>query len=233
MSLAKLIPNCKTVTKDRLFYNRFEYSVGFYLDEANSLRVLDHAAIDMIIARRKTWREVAQQRWHKTGTILTHRHKDITDKTVDDLHTFAEILLSSGLDYKLVVSVNQAWVYSNNLSLLKKIGNSECVRHVSYTKAIVNRPKNTIRLKNSKFQYRSYLKRLKLTPGEKQVLAKFLIGQQPMIRLAPSLLAWIDTSFNRTQDYFFVDHSTESWLSMLGLVLPGIIRKTQQIIPAK
>lgn len=233
--MAKLIPKCKTVTKDRLFYNRFEYAVGFYLNEANSLRTLDHESIDMIIARRKTWREVAQERWNKSpnSTILTFRQREITDKTVEDLHTFAEVLLTSGVDYKLVVSVNQGWVYSNNIPLLAEIGGLDFITHISYTRALVTRPKNTVQLKNPKFQYRSYLKRTKLTSSEKEVLTTFLMGQQPMIRLAPSLESWTNTPFNRTQDYFFIDHSTESWLSMISLVAPGIIRKTQQIIPAK
>ena len=236
--MAKLIPKCKTITKDCLFYNQFEYAVGFYLNEANSLRTLDHEAIDMIIARRKTWREVAQERWSKlsrssNATILTFRHREITNKTVDNLHAFAEVLLTSGVDYKLVVSVNQGWVYSNDISLLAEIGGLDYITHISYTRAKITRPKNTIQLKNPKFQYRSYLKRTKLTPQEKEVLVRFLVSQQPMVRIAPSLLLWSTSAFNRTQDYFFVDHSTESWLSMINLVLPGIIRKTQQIIPAK
>jgi hypothetical protein len=43
----------------------------------------------------------------------------------------------------------------------------------------------------------------------------------------------LDDPFLRTQDYFFVDHDTASWSSMLSLVRPGIIRKTLQIVTAK
>jgi hypothetical protein len=53
----------KSVTKDRLFYSRFQYCLGFNLDEVTCLRDLDHAMIDDVIQRRKQWQEVAQQRW--------------------------------------------------------------------------------------------------------------------------------------------------------------------------
>jgi hypothetical protein len=53
------------------------------------------------------------------------------------------------------------------------------------------------------------------------------------VRLSPALKSWISQSFNRTQDYFFVDHDSLTWLTMLSLVQPGIVRKTMHIIPAK
>jgi hypothetical protein len=78
----------KTVAKDRLFYDQFEYCIGFHLDEVSALRELDHVRIDDLIQRRKAWREVAQQRWingkQKHGTIMTRageisliKHKQI------------------------------------------------------------------------------------------------------------------------------------------------------------
>ena len=53
------------------------------------------------------------------------------------------------------------------------------------------------------------------------------------MRLAPSLVSWMDQPYLRTQDYFFVDHDSEAWPTMLALVQPGVIRKTQQIVTAK
>jgi hypothetical protein len=48
--------------------------------------------------------------------------------------------------------------------------------------------------------------------------------------VSPALTEWIAEPFNRTQDYFFVDYNSESWLTMLGLIRPGLIRKTVQIV---
>jgi hypothetical protein len=228
----------KTVRKDRLFYGRFVYCLGFQLDEISCLRTLDHVMIDEFIERRKVWRDLAQQRWKKSkknsyGTILTHRWKDITEKTVEDLHALAEVLLTSSEQFKLVVSASQGYVYTNSLQLLDQLDQLPELKHKTHTQAQISRPINTIQLKNSKHHFRSYFKAVKLDPQQKQTLGDFLLNQQTHVRLSPSLLTWITQAFNRTQDYFFVDYDTPSWLTMLNLVHSGIIRKTMHIIPAK
>jgi hypothetical protein len=231
----------KPVVKDRLFYNRFEYAISFTLDEASALRDLSHEEIDLTMERRREWRDIAQQRWYKTGTILGSRHqnilsrrrKEITTKTVDDLHLLAETLLTATADYKLVVSVNQGHVYTNDLGLIDQLNQFDFLTKKYYSQAEVNRPQNTIRLKNPRHKFRSYFKITKLTADQKDQLMSFLFNQKDYVRLSPALQQWVDQPFNRTQDYFFIDHNEMSWLTMLGLVRPGIIRKTQEIIQAK
>lgn len=226
-----------TVKKDRLFYDRFEYSMGFHLEEASCLRVLDHAGIDDLIQRRRQWREIAQQRWnngqqhHKI--ILSRHSREITDQTVKNLHTVADVLLTTSIEFKLVVSVNQAYVYTNDLTLIDQFDSIPELLFKTYTQARVSRPKNTVQLKNSPYKFRTYLKPLHLTAIEKDQLETFLINQQQNVRLSPALQNWIDLPFTRTQEYFFVDHESEKWLTMLSLVRPGIIRKTMHIIQTK
>ena len=228
----------KPVVKDALFYNRFEYSIGFTLDEASALRDLSHTEIDRTMERRQEWREVSQQRWNKTNSmfgkhnILTRRRKEITTETVENLHSIAELLLTTASEFKLIVSVNQGHVYSNDLNLIEQLTQFEFLTKKYYTQAQVNRPKNTICLKNPEHKFRSYFKITKLTETQKTHLTGFLLNQNT-VRLSPALDEWIVGPFNRTQDYFFVDHNEMSWLTMLGLVRPGLIRKTQQIILAK
>jgi hypothetical protein len=101
-----------------------------------------------------------------------------------------------------------------------------------YTQAVVCRPKDTVQLKNPKHEFRSYIKRTKLTDEQKTHLVNFLTNQ-PTVRISPALNIWINGSFHRTEDYFFIDHNEISWLTMLSLVRPDLIRKTMQIIPAK
>lgn len=233
MTIRKFSP----VRKDRLFYDRFQYHLGFYLDEVNCLRVLSHENIDDMIARRQQWREIAQQRWsnggRSFGTIVGRRWKDITEKTVEDLHVLANVLLTTTADFKLVVSINQGHVYTNDTNLLDQLDSLPELSYKHYTQAQVVRPKNTIQLKKVQHQFRTYFAMCKLTGQQKDVLGDFLTGQQAHVRVSPALQRWIDQPFNRTQDYFFVDHDTENWTTMLNLVHPGIVRKTMHIIPAK
>lgn len=226
------------VRKDRLFYNRYEYCMGFHLNEVSCLRQLDHTYIDQAMERRKQWREMTHQRWingrqKHSATILRRAWPEITEKTIADLHALAEQLLTTKTDYKLVVNANRAYVYTNDLNLIGQLDAMPELTDNTYTQAHVTRPKNTIAIKNSQYQFRTYFKLIKLTVQQKDQLMDFLNGQRGHVRLSPGLDRWFDGSFNRCQDYFFVDYNTESWLTMLSLVHPGIVRKTMHIIPAK
>ena len=88
LSLTKLIQNFKSIIKDRLFYDRYEYCFCFTLAEANVLRGLKHELIDSRLNQRIEWREMARQRWPKTseGTFWN----TITDQVREDLHTICE-----------------------------------------------------------------------------------------------------------------------------------------------
>jgi hypothetical protein len=212
------------------------------MDEVSCLRELDHVQIDRMIQRRIEWREISRQRivgTTKSGLIgkqpysmISRRHKEITEKTCSDLHQLAEVLLTSTSDFKLVVSVNHAHVYTNDLTLIDQLGDLSGVTQQDYSRAVVCRPRDTIRLKNPRHQFRSYIKRIKLTDEQKTHLKNFL-ANQPTVRISPALVTWINGVFHRTEDYFFIDHADMSWLTMLSLVRPGLIRKTMQIIPAK
>jgi hypothetical protein len=224
------------IKKDRLFYDKFEYSVGFYLDEASCLRVLDHASIDDIIERRKQWREIAQRRWAKSknaGSILCRDWKEITETTVTDLHELAESLLTASTSFKLVVSVNQGHVYTNDVDLINRLDRLPQLKYKTYSQAVIDRPKNTIQLKKPRHKLRSYFRLINLTMQQKDQLAAFLENQQAQVRVSPALLEWTAMPFSHVQDYYFVDHDSETWLTMLNLVCPGIVRKTMHIIPAK
>jgi hypothetical protein len=242
LSLIKTVQPFKSIVKDRLFYNRFEYSIGFQLDEATCLREsLDHDRIDRMIERRIAWREISQQRlagniksslFPGSATILARRQKEITEETVSNLHKLADILLISPSDFKLVVSIDQGHVYTNDLALIDQINMLPGVTQKSYSQAVICRPKDTIQLKEPNHQFRSYFKITKITQEQKDQLISFLANQQT-VRLGPALQHWTTMPFSRTQDYFFVDHDGMAWLTMLSLVRPGIIRKTMQIIQAK
>ena len=237
-TLSLTTPQFKIVKKDRLYYDQFEYCLGFHLDEVSCLRVLDHDHIDRSIANRKQWREIAQQRWlnsrQKHGIGLSRQYRrEITEKTVEDLHGLATTLIDTDSEFKLVVSVSQGYVYTNDLALIDQLDHRPELTNKTYTCAEISRPKNTIQLKNPRHSYRSYLQTTKLNVQQKQQLVNFFHNQQDQVRLSPALKSWISQSFNRTQDYFFVDYNSPSWLTMLSLVQPGIVRKTMHIIPAK
>lgn len=226
----------KPVVKDRLFYDRYEYCLKFHLDEVSCLKELNHQYIDIIIERRRQWREISLQRWTNTTwaanhskTIIARRSKEITDLDVENLHALTDHLLKTPADFKLITSVSYAWIYTNDIQLLEELTELRFLLYKQYTQAIIDRPKDTIKLRNPQHQFRSYLKSVKLTDIEKTQLCNFF-NNQPDIRISPALAHWIEDRWYRTQDYFFIDHNSQSWLLLLALVKPGIIRKTSELI---
>ena len=222
------------MAKDRLFYSRFQYCVAFELAEVSALRELDHAYIDRVIERRIEWRQVSLQRWSKSPVlaskiVLTHRNREITPDVVENLHLLTDALLLATADYKLVTSVNSAWVYTNDMGLITSLANMPFLLDKKYTQALVDRPLDTIRLQNPRHQHRSYWRSIKLTEQEKTNLRNFF-DNQPDIRPSPGLQGFFMSPFHRTQDYFFMDYNESSWLTMIALIRPGLIRKTSQLI---
>jgi hypothetical protein len=220
----------KSVASDRLFYDHWQYCVHFRLDEVSALREsLDRATIDELLNRRQQWRERVRQRWPHNNFV--RGHDAITDVVRTNLYDFAEFLSLTTEPYKMVITVDHCRIYSNSTNLLERIGRLPFIHNPGYSRAQVTRARNTIALRNPQYQLRSYFRNIKLNSEEKTQIINFLNQQE--IRMSPALQEWINSPFNRTQDYFFVDHDSESWLTMLSLVSPGIIRKTMHIIPDK
>ena len=219
----------KPVVKDQLFYNCYEYCFGFTLAEANVLRGLSHDSIDAKLDQRIEWRANARKRWQSSSN--GYSWNEITDQIREDLHTICNIVTNSTGDCKLVVSTHFGWLYTNDPGLIDHLKQYRCLTNKTYTRAVVNRPKNTVRLKKSPYENRSYFINVKLSTLEKDNLKNFFANQQGHIRTSPSLNDWLNNKpFLRTQDYFFLDYTGEQWLVMLSLIRPGLIRRTLKII---
>jgi len=214
----------KTVDKDRLFYDRYQYSASIPLKEANALRSeLSHESIDRIIERRRAY-------W----STIPHRINRVIDpETVDRLHQICDFLLSVTDEYKLVFYYNH-WltIYTNDLALLDRVDALDYIDFKNYSRVNVNRPRDTIVLKNSKHTKRSYFREFAITHHEKDILTNFFTNQQDYIKISPGLRDWMKRGrvHNYVFDYFFIDYSDDQWLTMLSLVRPGLIRKTVEIL---
>lgn len=193
------------------------------------MRGLSHDLIDERLDQRIEWRNIARKRWR--SSMESTGWNVITDEIRADLHLICNKILDSQVDCKLIVSTHFGWIYTNDLNLINQLKSLRCLTNKTYTQAVVNRPKNTVRLKNSPYSTRSYFINVKLTPAEKDTLKNFFANQQEHIRTSPSFNSWLTVHpYLRTQDYFFIDYTGEQWLTMLSLIRPGLIRKTLTII---
>ena len=227
--LTNLIRQFKPVVKDRLFYDRYEYCFSFTLAEATALRGLRHDLIDERLDQRIEWREIARRRWK--NSIDTMGWNAINDQVRKDLHLVCDTIVDSGADCKIAVSHHVGYLYTNDLQVIESLRFFRCLSNVNYTRAVVNRPKNTILLKKSEYKHRAYFQYIKLTGQEKDNIRNFFDVQKEHIRVSPSLLTFLTQKpYLRTMDHYFIDYNDEQWLVMLSLIRPGLIRKTLDII---
>lgn len=223
----------KTVTSDQLFYGLYQYSASFQLQECWVFRyTLEHDQIDERLTRQQEWREKMRQRW--PSDQMNRYHSMIDDITRANTHVMADFITAIKDPYKIIIENKVMRIYTNDLALINQIDQLTYVQKKRYAQAVVNRPKDTIRLKKSKHQLRSYFKETRISPEDKQAIAQFLAGQKD-VRVGAGLQAWLDEKRSIyitkwTRDYFFVDYTNPSWLTMLNLVRPGLIRKTVAII---
>ena len=208
--------------------------MGFYLNEANALQELDHERIDKRIAWIRDHRSVYSSRWmHLLGGHPDRPGKRslpvISQDTIDHLHDICDTIRASSQEFKVVVGVSQVWVYTNDTELPEALDKKTFLQWKRFTKAVVDRQKNTILLRNSKYTHRTYLKAIKITEETKVRITKFLESQEDAEN-SSSLNKWLAGPYHRMQDYYYINHNGYSLLTMLNLIQPGLIRKTSEIV---
>jgi len=212
------------VARDRLFFNRFQYCLRVNLAEASALRGLhSHDAIDRNIEIRRVWRSLGG----RTGS-------EITERKIQNLHRVHDHFLSAKEPFKMTVTGDQIWIYANSLMFLNSFDHLPGVVWPTYSEAVIDRPLDTIRLRDSKYTRRTYLREQAVTAEQRQRLRDFFNNYQDSIRLCPSLNKWIVyATGRRIFGYYFIDHDDDGWLILLNLLQPGLVRKTVQIIADK
>lgn len=188
---------------------------------------LDQDKICKTLELRKQWRDQVRQRWPGMNTIM--RSDNIHADDVNRVLLFADFLSKCSSDYKMVISVSYAWIYTNDLELIKKITEQHYLSDFKLTQAEIVRPKNCVQLRNPQHQYRSYFRSCRLTTDQKQHLCRYFDNQQDL-RLSSGLKDWLESHYGRSQDYYFVDHNHQHFVTMLTLIVPNLIRKTLPII---
>lgn len=207
--------------------------MSFELQECWVFRyTTDHAEIDQRLSRQQEWREKMRLRW--PSDQMNRYHSIITDVTRANIHSMADFVTGISTPYKIVVENKIMRIYTSDLNIVQAIEYIGFVKRRKYSQVLIDRPRDTIRLKNPQHQFRSYFKETRISPEDKQAVTQFL-NNQPGIRIGKGLQSWMDDSYVKysskyTRDYFFIDHDSGSWITMLALVRPGLIRRTVQII---
>jgi len=215
--------------RQKLWFDRYSWSMSFRLAESSALRTLDHNKIDRVIDVRRAWdRRVSGQ----PGSWWV-RNRSISDEDLANLHAACDVLLTIQEKIKLMLSGDQVYLYTNHREVEQSIRKIPGISNLKIREAVDSYKSTEIYLKNPKYRYRSFFRNSKITAEQFKTLENFLNAQQD-IRLGPALEHWINYHGSyRVQDYFFIDHEDVSLITMINLVAPGMIRKTLPIIAHK
>jgi hypothetical protein len=217
---------------DRLFYDQYQYGLKLRMKDFSCLREIRNADKDLaqvaeIVIKRQ------EQRANYSKFFTTGYKSVAATKKLDleNLLHFLELIWPVKDQLKLVFSGDWGYVYSNDKQLLELFG-SQVYIHVYYIKqAVINRPKDTILLQSSPFQYRSFLQERQLSKDDKDRVLAYL-QNQPDVKIGRGLKHWLkyETRWFWTRRYYYFDHNDEKIGLMLQLICPGIIRTTMPII---
>jgi hypothetical protein len=193
---------------------------------------LEHNEIEHRLDKQQEWRENMRQRW--PGSMSERIYTEINTEVKHRTHQMADFIRAIKDSYKLIIESRTMRIYTNDLELLKEIDQLDYVTRKRYSQVSVNRPKNTVALKNPQHKFRSYFRETRITREERSAIQQFLAGQTDC-RIGQGLKDWLDEEYTRysskyTREYFFVDYDHASWLTMFNLVRPGLIRRTMDII---
>lgn len=227
----KHLPTIDKVGRDKLFYDQYEYCLKFLFTELSSLRERNHDSIKRTLKSRSYLRSINfGGSWRYNNLV----NNNITSKTIDSCLNFCDFLNAIQQDFKLVISLDQGFMYTNDFDLVADLCEYQDVHGLELKQAIVDRPKNSIVIKNSQHNFRTYFKSQNLVGNQKEQLANFLENQAD-IRIGPGTRDWISRYrfSNYVADNYFVDHNDEAFLTMLSLVSPIKIKKTVTIINDK
>lgn len=171
--------------------------------------------------------------WDEQWLLRTYKPNNNKHTVEDELNilTVAEYFKQLKHDFKLVVTRNRLWLYANDPKVIKDLTALPGIDYPKCTEAVVDRPKNSIRIKNSPHEFRSYFRWKFLNDAEKSSLKQFLEAQKDYIRISPGLKRYLSgKKYLFLQEYYFIDYTGDQWLVMLSLINPGMLRKTVTIV---
>jgi hypothetical protein len=204
----------KIITRPALYFGKYQYCLNFYLPEASLLRGLNVRSI----RTRVEWLNCIRP------NILAVSPADVKNiiKVCNEIRSFKS-------NYKLTVSSNRAYFYTNDLEDIDTLSSRYSKISHTITQIQVEGDKNIILLKNPKHKYRSYFRDRFIIDDNSLILREFLLKRNDVFFINRGLLRRYtkDVGYRcylfRT-DYIEYDNSDD--IKLLDWVIPNLIRKT-------
>lgn len=209
----------KPVRRDRLFFDQYHYCMSFRFAESGRMRSLQPRDI--------------KQSVHYANTMM--RHSINTRTRISQEHEglmleLATLINTISVPFKRVVYSDWQYFYTNDVEFFDWLARFPQVKYVNYTRAEIAIPRDTVVLKASDYQWRSYFRDRFYKQDQLEILSRFLLNRPEQFAITRH---WQDRLRNKNlwiSRSFFVDHHDQRDVLLLNMALPGAIRKTMPIL---
>lgn len=223
-------------TRSDLWYGKYSLSLRIRLPEAHCLRSLDTKKIAHTLESRRRW----GRRMMDTQGLFAHpgswrwQELEITAEVEDNVYAMRDFMLSISRPYHKTIYGDWMYFYTNDPATLDQIEQLKFLDQSAMSRGKINcqGTPGYVRLKNPKYQYRTYLKTMQLEPNRAISLRTWLASQED-IQLSPSLKRWLAWESCWIEGYYFIDCDLSTVTTMLNMIVPGVTRKTLPIEKAK
>lgn len=227
----------KIIRRADLWYGKYRFCLRLYLNEAHCLRSYDDKQIAKSLDMRRRW----GRRMMDTQGLFSPapgswrwQELEITAEDEANLYAMRDVLVDQTQPYHKHIAGDWMYIYSNDPYLLDQIQDLRFLdpSKMERSEIVQQGTPGKIQLKNPKYQYRTYLRDIGLEPNQRKRLQDWLAAQQD-IKLSPSLSRWCTWDVRYLESYYFFDHDSKTILSMLGMIMPEVVRKTLEFEKAK
>ena len=212
----------KTQHRDRLYWDEFQYCAVFRQADINLIRGLDWAQFKRSLAFRHNWAQIQ------------NRHQ-INEQQLTQTFDFFK---HAPAKFKLTFSWEYCYVYTNEFAWIQSLP-QECsyITHFTLSQAVADRPRDQVSLLNPTHKYRTWFREKAVTAEVRTRLLNWVQAQEPgEVKLSNSLNYWLNNTevwghSNKCwlQRHFFVEHNSPQYETMLNMIMPQMIRKTQPV----
>lgn len=225
-----------TEARSSLYFGQYKYAIHWHQTEVNCIRGLDRDIMMTTMKYRMNFEARRYVDWQNRSS-KSYESK-FTRQVRSDLESMRALLAAETVPMKLMCFVNEATVYTNDVSLFDRIRICSWTERVQIKQADLVLPPDAIVLKDPKFLYRTYLRNRELEPDQKVTLGQWLYSQGQEVAASLSFRELFKSTRNLHRpwhqnhvfSHYFLDHNSLLYETMLNMVVPGIVRKTVNIV---
>lgn len=208
-------------SRDRLYFEQWQYSIAIVQSRISDIRGLDRAATQRLIE------------YKSASKFLQGRY---TPEVIKNIYTTLDFFINETEPFKLTLSGNWAYIYTNDDAFAQRLV-AACsgihLRHVKQAK--ITQPRDAVLLNESKFAYRTYLRPMWIDDQQITNLDNFFAAQTDNnVGPCKSFQRFLKSNANYKShwlaSHYFVDHNDPGYPLMLSLVVPRMVRKTLPIV---